>query len=59
MTIGEGIHLLTDNVGITTNGPRKELCRFEDGEADFAEVEGGEDFTGRLFDLVPKIRFRG
>ncbi|MBV9886077.1 MAG: hypothetical protein JO119_05970 [Acidobacteria bacterium] len=58
VTIGKGVHLFTDNVCVRPDRAGKEICGLQDRRAYFAEVEGGEDFSGGLFDLVPERGFR-
>ena len=54
---GEGIHFLADDVGVAADGTREQFRRLEDRQADFAEAEGGENFAGGLFDVIPESVF--
>jgi len=55
--VQERIHLFGDDVGFAAYCSCEEVGWLEDGEADFAVAEGGEDLVGRLLDTVPEFRF--
>src|SRR5579859_4823185 len=52
--IYECVHFFGDNIGITADGPSEQIRSLEDGRADFAEAERGEDFVGSLLYAVPE-----
>src|SRR6267142_5375624 len=54
----KGKHFLGNYVGVQPNRTREKLRRLEDGHANFAETESGEDFVNRLFNVIPQCRLR-
>ena len=47
------VHLLRDNICFDADRAGKKLRLLEDGEANFAEIVGFEDFAGGALELVP------
>ena len=53
VAVGEGVHLLGDDVGFFAYAAREELRFFQDGRADFVVVVGPENGAGHCFHMVP------
>ena len=55
--VGEGVHLLFDDVRGFPDAAGKKLGFLQDGQTDFAEPEGAQNFGGRFFDGLPERGF--
>ena len=55
--VGEGVHLLLDDVGALPQRTRKELGLLQDGNSNLLEVVSGKYLYRGLFDPLPEIHF--
>jgi len=57
--IPKGVHLLFHDIRGFPNPPGEEICLFQNGDADLAATEGGENSPCLIFHILPSARFLG
>ena len=59
LAVRKSVHFFFDNIRAFSNAARKKLQFLDDGGADFAVTEAGENLPRRLFNPLPPFNLIG